>query len=159
MTQSKSNTQLRWLWLTAFVFLFDQLSKLAVTKYLTGTAVFKVTPFLNFILRHNYGASYGFLSGAGGWQRWFFIALAAFISIVILNYLRRTPHNNNWMACALAFLLGGAIGNLFDRLTLGYVIDFVDFHINTWHFATFNLADGAITVGVIMWILSSFKKT
>lgn len=150
--------QLRWLWLTAFIFLLDQVSKFLITKYVTATSVVTLTPFLNFILRHNYGASFSFLNGAGGWQRWFFIILAIFISVIILNYLFRLPRNQHWLAIAMTLILGGAIGNLFDRLTQGYVTDFIDFHINNWHFATFNLADSAITIGVIMWILHSFKK-
>jgi signal peptidase II len=155
--QSTTN-QLRWLWLTAFIFLIDHVSKILITKSVAAYQGITLTPFLNLILRHNYGASFSFLSGAGGWQRWFFVALAVVISIVILKYLYSMPKNKNFLACALALILGGAIGNLFDRLTLGYVIDFIDFHINTWHFATFNIADSAITIGVIMWLLSNLKK-
>lgn len=152
------HNQLRWLWLTAFIFLFDQASKLLITTYFVNESI-TVLPVLNIAFAHNLGAAFSFLSSAGGWQRWLFIAIAIIISLFILRMLIKLPRNKNWEACALTLILGGAIGNLFDRVAYGYVIDFIQVHYQDWYFPTFNLADSAITMGVIIWVIAELKKS
>lgn len=109
-------------------------------------------------MAHNTGAAFSFLSSAGGWQQWLFIAIGIAISVAILHSLYRLPTYEKWQACGLALILGGAIGNIYDRIAYGYVIDFFDFHINSWHYATFNVADSAICFGVVIWLLRSLKS-
>lgn len=155
---NKTSNQLRWLTLTAFIFLFDYMSKKLVSHFVAATQTVVVLPFFNILYRHNTGAAFSFLNNAGGWQRWVFIIIALVISFVILNILARLPRNENWIAAGLACILGGAIGNGYDRLVYGYVIDFLDFHATTWHFATFNLADTAINIGVALWLIGIYKK-
>jgi len=154
---SKTN-QIRWLSLSILVFLLDQTSKWLIHKYFVVGQSDTVLPFFNLVFSHNSGAAFGFLSLAGGWQRWFFILVAAVISAVILRLLSTMSRETNWTACAMALVLGGALGNLYDRVVYGHVTDFFDFHLNTWHFATFNVADTAICIGVGMWLLACFLK-
>lgn len=153
-----TTNQLRWLWLSICVFLLDQASKLAVANYLVLFQPKKLLPILNLDFIPNMGASFGFLNSAGGWQRWLFIAVAVIISVFILHWLYRLPRNKNWTACALALVLGGALGNLFDRIVHGYVTDFIQVHYHDWYFPTFNVADSAITVGVILWLIIAMRK-
>lgn len=150
--------QLRWLWLSIFVFLIDQVSKFFVITYLIPWQPNYVLPVLNITLATNVGAAFSFLAHAGGWQHWLFIAIAIVVSVLILRWLYRLPRDKNASACALALILGGALGNLFDRVVRGFVIDFIQLHYQDWYFPTFNLADTAITFGVIIWILISMKK-
>lgn len=105
---------------------------------------------------HNKGAAFSFLSEAGGWQRWFFAGLALVISMVIAVWLSRLKRHETLMAVALSLVLGGAIGNLIDRLAYGYVIDFLDVYYQTWHWPAFNVADSAITLGVMLMLAESF---
>jgi signal peptidase II len=113
-------------------------------------------PFFKLTYVHNTGAAFSFLSEAGGWQRWFFAALALVISGVIAVWLARLKHDETLLAVALSLVLGGAIGNLIDRLVYGYVIDFLDVYYQTWHWPAFNIADSAITIGVILMLMESF---
>ena len=106
---------------------------------------------------HNTGAAFSFLSDAGGWQRWLFAGLAVGMSVVISVWLTRLKENETLIAVALSLILGGAIGNLIDRLAYGYVIDFLDVYYETWHWPAFNIADSAITVGVVLMLIDSFK--
>lgn len=153
-----SDHQIRWLWLSGFIILLDQASKWFFAHFLQVNQPFQIFSFFNLVLAHNEGASFGFLQTAGGWQRWLFIMVALLISAIILFLLYKLPRTKNVQACAMALVLGGAIGNLIDRVRFGHVIDFFDFHINHWHFATFNVADTAICVGVALWILTSLKQ-
>jgi signal peptidase II len=114
--------------------------------------------FLNFRIAHNAGAAFSFLSAATGWQMVLFIMLAVVISFFLAAWLYRLPSSEKLNAFAIALLLGGAVGNLIDRARFGYVVDFVDFHIHAWHFATFNIADAAITIGVVLLLLRSLFK-
>jgi signal peptidase II len=155
--QAKEKSQLSWLCLSVFIIVLDYLSKIWVTYWLDQTSIIPVFPCLNFILTHNFGAAFSFLGQADGWQRWFFSAISVAVSIYLLRLLYRGGLSS-WVACAIALILGGAIGNLYDRLSLGYVIDFIDFCIGNWHFATFNLADTAISIGAVLWIIGSFKS-
>lgn len=148
---------LKWLWVSALVIVLDQLTKLWAVSALDYAEPVAVIPFFNLTLLHNTGAAFSFLSEAGGWQRWFFALVALLISGVILLWLRRLPRDKVWLAIALALVLGGALGNVWDRLTLGYVIDFLDLYYRGWHWPAFNLADSAIFVGAAMLIVDSLR--
>jgi signal peptidase II len=105
---------------------------------------------------HNTGAAFSFLSEAGGWQRWLFAGLAVAISTAIAVWLTRLKKHETLLAVALALILGGAVGNLIDRLVYGYVIDFLDVYYESWHWPAFNIADSAITLGVMLMLVESF---
>ena len=147
-----------WVWLTvtALVVALDWYSKQWVSTALELYRPQEVFSWLNITLAHNYGAAFSFLSSAGGWQRWFFIILSSVVSLVLLIWLLRLPRNEWLTGLGLALVLGGAIGNLIDRVQLGYVVDFVDVHYSGWHFPALNVADSAITCGVILLLLDAF---
>jgi len=147
---------LPWLALAVLLALADRASKSAVSSALRLGESREMTSFFNLVLAHNRGAAFSFLSDAGGWQRMLFIAIAGFATAVIVAMLLR--HSGERLFCAgLALILGGALGNLWDRIALGYVVDFLDFHALGWHFWAFNLADSAITVGAGLLILDSLR--
>lgn len=150
-----------WLWLivTAVVIGLDWQSKQWVSEALVLYRPQEVFSWLNITLAHNYGAAFSFLSDAGGWQRWFFIVLASVVSVVLLVWLIRLPRAEWPTALGLALILGGAIGNLVDRIRLGYVVDFIDVHYRGWHYPAFNVADSAITCGVILLLLDALILT
>ena len=143
---------LKWLWLSLAVFILDQGSKLAVADAMQLYESIPVMPSLNLTYVHNTGAAFSFLSNAGGWQRWFFAGLAATISIGITVWLSQLQKHEALLAAALSLILGGAVGNLIDRLIYGYVIDFIDVYYQDWHWPAFNIADSAITVGVMLMV-------
>lgn len=146
---------MRWLWLSLAVIVLDQWTKhLAVTVLQYGVPV-PLMPGFNLTLVHNTGAAFSLLRDAGGWQRPFFIIIATAISVFLVLWLRRLPRNQHWLAAALALVLGGAVGNLWDRAAHGYVVDFVDWYWRTWHWPAFNIADSAIFVGAIMLIVDA----
>ena len=149
---------LKWLWLSLIVIILDQLTKGIASANLTMFDPVPVMPMFNFTLMHNEGAAFSFLSDAGGWQRWFFTILATVISIVIVVWIKKLEAHEKWTAFSLAFILGGAVGNLIDRVRLGYVVDFIDVYYGTAHWPAFNIADSAITVGAIVMIATSFKS-
>ena len=134
----------------------DQATKLTIVATMRLYESIPVISFFNLTYVHNEGAAFSFLSDAGGWQRWFFAGLATIISIIIAIWLTRLKKHEILLAMSLALILGGAIGNLIDRLAYGYVIDFLDFYYKTWHFPAFNVADSAITIGVGLMLLESF---
>ena len=142
----------RWLIVSAAVVALDLATKAWVSHALSYGDVVRVTPFFNLILTHNLGAAFSFLAGAGGWQRWFFSAVAIVISVVLVVMLRR-PHRDRMVPLALALVLGGAIGNLWDRVSLGHVVDFIQLHAAGYYWPAFNVADSAICVGValLLW--------
>ncbi|MEX2515565.1 MAG: signal peptidase II [Gammaproteobacteria bacterium] len=148
-----------WLLLTASIVVLDQFTKLLAEHYLafyTPVNLLDVSGTgLNMTLVYNTGAAFSFLSDAGGWQRWVFAVFAVLVSAVLLIWLLRLPAAARWLSAALALVLGGAIGNLIDRVLYGHVIDFVDFYSGDWHFPAFNLADSAITIGAIMLIIDA----
>lgn len=146
----------RWLTLAGVVVILDQLSKFAVTRSLTYGSGIEITPFFNLVLVHNKGAAFSFLSSASGWQREFFIAVAV-IAIAWVVYLLRQYPRQTLFCFALALILGGAIGNVIDRVWLGAVIDFLDFHAAGYHFPAFNVADSAITCGAAILVWDSFR--
>jgi len=141
-----------WLALAALLALADQASKAAISAHLRVGEVRAVTGFFNLVLAHNRGAAFSFLSDAGGWQRALFIAIAVIATAVIVAMLARHSQERLFSA-GLALILAGALGNLWDRIALGHVVDFLDFHALGWHFWAFNLADSAITVGAGLLIL------
>src|SRR5690606_27740289 len=138
--------------LTLVVLVLDQWTKGWAESALRMYQPMEVLPFFNLTLAYNEGAAFSFLAGAGGWQRWFFAGIALVASVVILVWLVR-GRDSRIVAAALALILGGALGNLWDRLALGHVVDFLDFHWAGYHFPAFNIADSAITVGAALIIL------
>jgi signal peptidase II len=142
-------------WLIAVVIvILDQLTKLAAIKYLLRGSI-EVLPFLNLSLVFNSGAAFGFLSDAAGWQNLLFVIIAIIVSFFIIAMVRRLGANEVQVLTGLMLVLGGAIGNLIDRVHLGYVVDFIDFHVQSWHWPAFNVADAAITLGAVLLILDA----
>lgn len=149
---------LRWLWLSALAVVLDQISKLAVVAKLAPYQdVIPLTGFFNLVHVHNTGAAFSLLADQPGWQRFFFLGIALIASVVIFVLLKKT-HDRPLYAAALALILGGALGNVIDRIAYGYVIDFLDVYLGTWHWPAFNVADAAITLGAAGLIFDSFKK-
>lgn len=145
-----------WLLLSLLAIVLDQWTKSFATAHLVYGQPVPVMPMLNWTLLHNYGAAFSFLSDAGGWQRYFFTGLASVVSVIFAIWLLRLPKNTVVLAAAIALILGGAIGNLIDRITLGYVVDFIHVYYNNSHFPAFNIADSAITLGTILLIFDTF---
>lgn len=146
---------LRWLWLSVFVVFLDQGTKYLAENQLQLYHPVPVLPFFSFTLAHNAGAAFSFLADAGGWQRWFFLSIALIISFGLILWLYRLRANDFREAFALALILGGALGNMIDRVWYGYVIDFIDVYYQSWHWPAFNIADSAITIGATLLILLS----
>ncbi|QPK62040.1 signal peptidase II [Methylomonas sp. LL1] len=147
---------LKWLWLSLVTLLLDQASKLAVDNAMQLFESIPLMPYFNLTYVHNTGAAFSLLSEAGGWQRWFFAGLALVMSAIIGVWLARLKKHETLMAVALSLVLGGAIGNLIDRVAYGYVIDFLDVYYQTWHWPAFNIADSAICIGVGLMLLENF---
>ncbi len=152
--------RLPWLWITVLVFVLDQLSKAFFQAELSMYQQIVVIPDLfSWTLAYNTGAAFSFLADSSGWQRWLFALIAIVVSVVLLVWLKRLKRGETWLAIALALVLGGALGNLYDRMVLGHVVDFILVHWqDRWRFPAFNLADSAITVGAIMLALDMFKS-
>lgn len=147
--------KLKWLWLSGLVVALDQASKIAVDASMHLYQSIFIIPFFNFTYVRNTGAAFSFLSEAGGWQRWFFAILASLISIVLVVWLSKLEKHETLMAASLSLILGGAVGNLIDRVAYGYVIDFLDVYYEAWHWPAFNIADSAISIGVFLMLLDS----
>jgi len=146
-----------WLALSAVVIALDQLTKhWIVQAFSFGESLF-VTPFFNLVLAYNTGAAFNLFATASGWQRAFFITIAVIAAVVIVHLLRKHP-GKTLFNLALSLILGGALGNLWDRIQLGHVVDFLQFHYAGYYFPAFNVADSAITVGAALLILDSFRK-
>ena len=147
----------RWFVISALVIVLDQVTKYWVSQSLApGTGV-PVTPFFNLVLTYNTGAAFSFLSQASGWQRGFFILIAALASLLIIYFIRRY-HQEKRFSFGLSLILGGAVGNLWDRIVLGHVVDFLDLYIQAYHWPAFNVADSAITCGAALLIWDSFNR-
>ena len=149
--------------LSLLVIIGDQLSKAFMTDLLPlcvagNCKSIVLLPVFNFTLLHNEGAAFSFLSDAGGWQRWLLVVISALVSGVITVWLYRVRHTERLLATALALILGGAIGNLIDRVLDGYVVDFIVVHYQHYYFPAFNIADSAITIGAILLILDTLLK-
>lgn len=149
---------LPWLWISAVVFILDQLSKWFFQSTMTLYQLSEVIPgYFGWTLAYNTGAAFSFLADGAGWQRWLFALIAIVVSGILVVWLKRLNKNEVWIPIALALVLGGALGNLCDRIVLGHVVDFVLVHWHDrWYFPAFNLADSAITVGAIMLIFDMF---
>lgn len=155
---------LPWLGIAAIIILLDQFTKVLIVGWMQHGDSREVWSFFNIVRAHNTGAAFSFLAGAGGWQRWFFVGLGAAATVFIV-YMLRQHGNQRLFAWALTLILGGAIGNVIDRLVHGYVVDFLDFH---WavlsglfpggHFPAFNVADCAISVGAALLILDEIRR-
>lgn len=148
MTQQRS--ALIWLWLALAVFVLDIATKQIAEALLSYGKPVYLLPVLDFTLLYNRGAAFSFLANESGWQRWFFTAISLGVSAVLVVWLKKLPRTQIWLPVALTLILGGALGNLFDRLVYGHVIDFISVHWQQSYFPAFNLADSAITVGAIM---------
>jgi signal peptidase II len=153
----KSAGLLQWLGLALLILVVDQITKGLILVYYHPGEVTVLTDWLNIVRVHNRGAAFSFLAGADGWQRWFFVGIGA-VAAVFIIYMLRTHAGQRLFCFALTCILGGAIGNVLDRLLHGYVVDMVDFHIGRWHFPAFNVADTAITFGVIFLLLDELLR-
>jgi len=147
----------RWLIISAVVIVLDQISKQWIVHNFAYREVLALLPSFNLTLAYNSGAAFSFLAGAGGWQRGFFAAIAVVASVVIVHLLRKHPQQKLF-CLALSLILGGALGNLWDRLTIGQVVDFLDVYLNDYHWPAFNIADSAITVGAVLMVWDGFKN-
>ena len=152
-----SNSMLKWLWLSGLIVVLDLGSKAIATHYLLLHQPISVFPGFNWTLAHNSGAAFSFLSDESGWQRWFFSVIALAVSVGITIWIKRLASTQTWLAIALALVLGGAVGNLWDRVTLGYVVDFIDVYYQQKHWPAFNVADSAICVGAVMLVIDSLR--
>jgi signal peptidase II len=148
-----------WLWLGVVTIALDQWTKSLVIERLEEFDRVVLLPVLELMRLHNEGAAFSFLDNAGGWQRWLFIGLGVVVSAAILVWLRRLPaKGQTLLAAGLSLILGGALGNVIDRLRYGHVVDFLDFHAMGWHWPAFNVADSGITVGAALLILDGFVQ-
>ncbi len=154
---SSSSSMLPWLGLALILLIADQFTKILILGYYQLGDSTLVTSFFNIVRVHNTGAAFSFLADASGWQRWFFTGIGAVEIAVILWMLKAHP-GQKLFSFALACILGGAIGNVIDRVRYGYVVDFLDFHWGTWHFPAFNIADSAISIGAACLILDELLR-
>lgn len=167
-------SMLRWLWLALLVIALDQVTKIWANSALSLYLPVEVFTGLNMTLSYNPGAAFSFLANAGGWQRWFFIVLALLVSVYIIYWLKRLGANEKMLAVSLALILGGAVGNVIDRVYLGHVVDFIDVYyraneclpffgsmmrsgVSSCHWPAFNIADSAITLGAVLLVIDSFR--
>ena len=146
---------LRWLWLAAAVIVLDLGTKALASSLLSYAQPVEVLPFFNLTLLHNTGAAFSFLAGHPGWQRWFFAVIAVGASIGLTIWMTRLKADETLLGASLALIIGGALGNLYDRLVHGYVVDFLSFHVAGWYYPAFNVADIGITLGAIGLIWES----
>ncbi len=156
MPSSLMQTAVKTLWFALLLIILDQLTKYLANSYLTFAEPVAIMPYLNMTLIYNEGAAFSFLADMGGWQRWFFAALALSISGVLIFWLRKLPAKWTAEVFAINLILSGALGNVIDRVLFGKVTDFIDFYIGSWHYATFNVADIAISLGAVLLIYSEF---
>ncbi len=149
---------LRWLWLTVIALILDQLTKQWASDALAYGNIIEVMPHFDLKLAHNYGAAFSFLANAGGWQQWALSIFAIIISGVLVVWLSRIKRTERWLGISLALVLSGAIGNVIDRVSYGYVVDFIDWYVSKegYHWPTFNIADCAISIGAVMLLLEGF---
>jgi signal peptidase II len=156
---AKSNSKNLWIWLglALIILLADQFTKVLVIGYYQLGDSTRLTSFFNLVRAHNTGAAFSFLAGAGGWQRWFFTAIGVAAALFI-TWLLRQHSGQKLFSFAMACILGGAIGNVIDRVMYGYVVDFLDFHYAGWHFPAFNVADSAISIGAVCLIWDELRR-
>lgn len=152
-TGKAAGSCLIWLWLSLAVVVLDLATKQLALAYLEYADPNPVLPFFDLTLLFNTGAAFSFLSDAGGWQRWFFVLIAVAVSVFLVVWLQKTKRTYWWLGLGLSLILGGAIGNLYDRIFQGYVVDFISLHYQNYYFPAFNLADSAITLGAAVLII------
>ena len=156
-SNTSGSGMLTWLGLALIILLADQFTKvLIVGNYALGDSTY-VTNFFNVVRAHNTGAAFSFLAGAGGWQRWFFTGIGL-VAAIFMVWMLKSHSGQKLFSFAISLILGGAIGNVIDRLWHGYVVDFLDFHWKTMHFPAFNVADSAISVGAVCLILDELLR-
>jgi len=155
----QKRTAVAWLAGSLLIVVLDIWTKGIASTSLTLYRPLELTSWLNLTLAHNYGAAFSFLSDAGGWQRWLFTLLAAAVTLVLVVWLFRLPAHDRWTGGALSLLIGGALGNLIDRINHGYVVDFIDVFYRDSHWPAFNLADSAITCGVVLLLIDGFFRS
>jgi signal peptidase II len=148
-----------WLWLSFFVVILDQATKALVVGTVKTQDAIQLMPILDIVYLENTGAAFSILAQASGWQRWFFILLALGVSLALMIWLRRIRADQTLLAVGLSLVLGGALGNVIDRVLHGYVVDFIFFHWRTWYFPAFNLADTAISIGAGCLLLDAFRES
>jgi len=158
-TLSIGRSGIRWLWISLLVIVVDQLSKLWIERTMSLGDSFVVLPILDIVRAHNTGAAFSFLADAGGWQRWAFTLLAVGVSIALVFWMRKLAlATQGLLAFGLTLIVGGAIGNVIDRVEHGYVVDFVHVHWGPHYFPAFNVADAAISIGAVLVILDSLLE-
>ena len=156
MTDITEHSGLRWLWLSVIMFIIDQLTKYWTVQALDLYESYRILSFFNFTYARNYGAAFSFLGDAGGWQKYLFTTIAFMVSAYLVYALKQNRQTQRWTNIAFALVLAGALGNVTDRLFLGYVVDFLDFDLGFYRWPTFNVADISIFIGAAMIILESF---
>lgn len=150
---------LRWVWLSALVILIDRITKISALRLLEPYSPLPILPSFNLTLAYNKGAAFSFLDAASGWQMWVLGAIAVIVSVIIIIWMKRLPASKRWLCIAIALILGGALGNLWDRLSYGHVIDFLEVYVSHFYWPAFNVADSAICVGAVMLFFDAlFKK-
>jgi signal peptidase II len=146
-----------WLGIAAIVILLDQITKIMISRIFTYGESRPFTSFFNLVLAHNKGAAFSFLASEGGWQRWLFTGISIGAVLFIVWLLKR--HAGQRLFCwSMALILGGAIGNVIDRIAYGHVVDFLDFHLKGWHFPAFNVADSAICIGAVLFVIDELRR-
>ena len=148
---------INWLGIASIIVLLDQVSKIAISKLLAVEGFIRVTSFFNLVLAYNKGAAFSFLACESGWQRYFFTGLSLVASLFLIYLLKKHP-TQKLFCWAVALILGGAVGNLIDRVMYGHVIDFLDFYVRNWHWPAFNVADSAITIGAGLFIMDELRR-
>lgn len=147
----------KWLWLALGVIVADHVTKWWISATLDYHEAVPVLPFFSLVLVHNTGAAFSFLANAGGWQRWFFTGVGAVATVILLHLLKKHAHDTR-MALAFALVLGGALGNVIDRVRFGYVVDFLHFHYRAFSWPAFNVADAAISVGAALLVWDALRR-
>lgn len=147
-----------WLWVTAVVIGLDRFTKQLALKNLLDYTPVEITSFFNLTLSYNKGAAFGFLNSASGWQMWMFGSLAVLVGVTLLVWLARLPRQQAWISIALSLVIGGAAGNLIDRIYYGRVIDFIQWHVANYYWPTFNIADSAICAGAVMLLIDALLQ-
>jgi signal peptidase II len=153
-----TQTGWRFLWLSLLVLVVDQYTKALVLKNIELYQAIQISPFFNLTHVYNYGAAFSFLHDAGGWQRWFFTIVALAVSALVLWWLKQITKEQIILPLAFSLIIGGAIGNAYDRLVYGYVVDFLVLYYQDWYWPAFNVADTAICIGAVLMIVDMFKN-
>ena len=156
-SSTSSNSMLPWLGIALIVLLLDQLTKLTILKLLHYGESLPVTGFFNLVLVYNKGAAFSFLAAESGWQRHLFTVIGIAAALYIM-YLLKKHASQRMFCCALALILGGALGNVIDRVLYGHVIDFLDVFVGNWHWPAFNIADSAICIGAVLFVLDELRR-